>query len=164
MSWGQEAVDSCCILFVLYFQSGSRLKPQNHNISHLEIRNSNQQGSAAGLRPIKHEVGWMPPTELISSMFSTQNPTYWLQWELYTGMVAKSEFLFLEIRNKNLCPASEIQFCGCTGNQPACTHACISKWTNQLPLTPADPQISFSLEKKVVPLCLEGGWLVGFLV
>lgn len=132
---------------------------KNHNIIHLEVHNSDQQGSAAGLRPIKHEVGRMPPTELISSTFSTRKPTYWHQQELYTCMVAKSEFLFLEIRNKNLCPASEIEFCGCAGNQPACT--CMSKWTNQLPLTLADPQISFSLEMKVVPSRLGRG--VGWL-
>lgn len=73
MSPGQEAVDSSCILFVPYSQSGSCLRPQNHNTSLLEICNSDQQGNAACLRPLKHEVGWMPPTELISSTFSTQN-------------------------------------------------------------------------------------------
>lgn len=140
---------------MLYFQSGSCLKPQNHSISQLEIRNSDQQGSAPGLRPINHEVERMLPTT-----FSTQKPTYGCQQELYTCMVAKSEFFFLEIRNKNLCAASEVQFCGCAGKQPACTQACMSKWTNQLPLTPTDPQISFFLEKKVVPSRL--GRVVGW--
>lgn len=70
---GQEPGGSCCILFVPHFQSGSCLKPQNHSTSHLEIGNRNLQGSAAGLRAIKHYVGLTPPTELISSTFSTQN-------------------------------------------------------------------------------------------
>lgn len=72
-SSGQEPEGSCCILFVPHSQSGSCLKPQNHTTSHLETGNRNRQGSAAGLRAIKHYVGLTPPTELISSTFSTQN-------------------------------------------------------------------------------------------
>lgn len=165
MSTEQEAVDSCCILFVPYFQSGSCLKPQNHNISLLEICNSDQQGSAACLRPIKHEVGWMPPTEmLISSTFSTQKPTYWLQQALQICIVTNSELQFLEIRNKSLYPAPGIVLWWC--REPTCMFtplACLRNWTNQLPLA-AHPEISFSLDKKVEPSNLQRGhgWLGGF--
>lgn len=122
LSTGQEAVDSSCILFVPYFQSGSCLRPQNHNICLLEICNSNQQGSAACWRPIKHGVEWMPPTELSSSTFSTQKPTYWLQQELQICTITNSELQFIEIRNTNWYPVPEIEFCGGARNQAACSH------------------------------------------
>lgn len=139
---GQKAEDSCCILFVPYFQSGSCLKPQNHSISLLEICNSDQQGSVACLRPIKYEAGRMPPTELISSIFSTPKPTYWLQQEpqICTAVqictyVQILNLQSLEIRNKSLYPAPEIEFCGGARNQPACSHPW-SVWVTEQPAVP----------------------------
>lgn len=160
-STGQEAVDSSCILFVPYFQSGSCLRPQNHNISLLEIGNSDQQGNAACLRPIKHEVGRMPLTELTSSTFSPQKPTYWLQQELQICRVTNPELQFVEIRNTNLYPVAEIEFCGGAGTQAARSHPW-PVWVTghtSCPCSSSRNQLLFRHSGAIISA--QRGWLVG---
>lgn len=107
----------------------------------------------------------MPPTELISSTFSTQKPTYWLPWGLYASMVAKSELQFLETRNKNLCPASEIQFCGCTDTRLVTnSHVHTPGWVSGQSSSHSHPLMhrSVSLWKRKWCLCVWRGRLAGW--